>query len=214
MLSYRQAPTGIYLPTGITLGKHTARRHQDLWGVCLFTSVFPDMRSIREEPSHGPGGGVGPGGLGQPPPRGPALAQSLSAKPKSLPQHPKLEGYSLCRVCSAASALCPHIESPHLRSLSVFSLVFCLVSFLASVCSFISSFICLWENTAAASEGPRAGGSGVEVRLHEEVSHLLLWAVMMALTCAVALLALTRPSQFGPRAFAGTLLCCAPCPIP
>lgn len=88
-------------------------------------------------------------------------------------------------------------RSPHLCSLAVFSLVFCLVSFLASVCSFISSFICLWENTTAASEGPRAGGSRVEVRLHEEVSHLLLSAVMMALSCAVALLNLTRPSQFG-----------------
>lgn len=106
-------------------------------------------------------------------------------------------------------------RSPHLCSLSVFSLVFCLVSFLASVCSFISSFICLWENTTAASEGPRAGGSRVEVRLHEEVSHLPLSAVMMALSCAVALLARTRPSsQFGPRAFAGTLLCHALCLIP
>lgn len=38
-------------------------------------------------------------------------ARSLYAKPKSLPQHPQLEGYSLRRVCSAASALCPHIEA-------------------------------------------------------------------------------------------------------
>lgn len=80
--------------------------------MCLFTSVFPDMRrSIREESSHGPGGRVGPGGFERPPPRGSALAPSLYAKPKSLPQHPQLEGYSLCRVCSAASALCPHIEA-------------------------------------------------------------------------------------------------------
>lgn len=63
-------------------------------------------------------------------------------------------------------------RTPHLCSLSVFSLSVCLVSFLPSVCSFISSFICLLENTTAASKEPRAGRSKVEVWLHEEVPHL------------------------------------------
>lgn len=78
-------------------------------------------------------------------------------------------------------------RSPHLCSLAVFALFFCLVSFLALVCSFISAFICLSGNAAAASEGLRAGRSRVEVRLREEVSHLPLSTVMTGLSCAVAM---------------------------
>lgn len=111
MLSYKQAQTGNYLPTGIILGKQTTQRHR------------PGERSVKREFIYC----CGPGyeqhqrkALSWPsweswPCRirattpGPC-ARSLYAKPKSLPQHPQLEDYSLCHVCSAASALCPHIE--------------------------------------------------------------------------------------------------------
>lgn len=70
MLSYKQAQTGNYLPTGIILGKQPAWRHR------------PGERSVKREfiyccgpgyeQHHGPVGRVDPAGFEQPP-RGPVL---------------------------------------------------------------------------------------------------------------------------------------------
>lgn len=68
-----------------------------------------------------------------------SCSHSLPGEPKSLPQHPWREDYSLGHVCSAALALCRRIEPSCSCFQTVFSLSCCLVSLLTAVCNFICS---------------------------------------------------------------------------
>lgn len=117
-----------------------------------------------------------------------SCSRSLPSEPKSLPQHPHQEDYSHCRVCSAALALCPCIEPPCSCSLAVFTLFFCLVSFLPTVCSFICSLFGFQRACLVPPRDWQRGGQGVEVRrLPEEVSRLLLHSVTQVSTCTVVM---------------------------
>lgn len=133
--------------------------------------MFQDMRSSSKHTlTAQPVGRDDPAGFKQSP-RGPALTHCICQTQISATTSPTGGLLPLPCFLSCVGFVSAY-RGPHLCSLSVFSLFFCLVSFLPPVCSFISSFICLLENTTAASEGLRAGRSRVEVRLHQEGSHL------------------------------------------
>lgn len=95
---------------------------------------------------------------------------SLPAEPKSLPQHPQQEDNSQCHVCAAAPTLCLCIEPPCSCSFAVISLIFCLVSFLPTVCSLICSLFGFRRAHLVFPRDWQLWGQGVEVRrLPEEV---------------------------------------------